>query len=353
MPKGKTLLDRRSTGGFASLREFYGAIHAAQFGGVHDPRLTPAMRGPTGLNEADPTAGGFLVPAQWADTFLASLYDEAVIAPLTWTEELEGPLVEFNLPAVDETSRANGSRYGGVQAFWAAEAATISSNFPRTKNVQFGPKKLIGFLWATNEMLADSAMFEAFAKRAFASEIGFKLDLAILSGTGIGTPAGILASDSLITVAKQDGQAPGTIVQANISQMWARLPAASRKRAVWLVNEDVESTFDALNVGDRPNAYIPAGVHGPLPLLKGRPMVTVEQASPLGTPGDIVLADLTQYLTVSGAPQYAISADAGFVSDQSVMRFTLRVDGQALWSSPITPYNGTLTRSPFIALAQR
>lgn len=347
------MLNRHPTGGFTSLREFYGAIHAAQFGGVRDPRLTPTVRGPTGLNEVDPTAGGFLVPSQWADTFLASLYDEAVIAPLTSTEELDGPLMEFTLPGVDETTRIDGSRWGGAQAFWSSEAASISSNFPKTKAVKFGPKKLIAFLWASNELLADAAMFEAFAKRAFTSEIGFKLDLSIFSGTGAGTPAGILNSGSLITIAKEAGQAPGTIVQQNISKMWARLPASSRKRAVWLVNEDVESTFDTMNVGDRPSTYRPAGEHGPLPLLKGRPMVTVEQASPLGTVGDIVLADLTQYLTVSGAPQYALSADAGFISDQSVMRFTLRVDGQAMWTSPISPYNGTLTRSPFVALAAR
>lgn len=351
------MLDVRSTGGFASLREFYGAIRAAQFDGVRDPRLispTIAQRGPTGLNEVDPTAGGFLVPQQWADGFLGSLYDESVIAPLTWTEELTGPLVEFNLSAVDETNRANGSRWGGVQAYWSSEASTISASLPHTRRVSFGPKKLIGFMWATNELLADSALFEAFARKAFASEIGFKLDAAILSGTGAGTPGGILSSSGLITVAKEAGQAAASLYQVNISKMWARLPAPSRKRAVWLVNEDVESTLDTLNVGDRPQIYTSAGTAGnPLPLLKGRPVITADQCPALGTVGDIVLADLTQYLTVTGAPQYALSADAGFLSDQSVMRFTLRVDGQPLWTSPITPANGTSTRSPFVALAAR
>ncbi len=344
------------TGGFSSLREFWGAIRAAQFDGVHDRRLVgPDLTGrtSTGLSEVDPTNGGFLVPSQWADTFLASLYDESTIAPLTWTEELTGPLVEFNLPGVDETSRVDGSRWGGVQAFWAAEAASVSPNFPKAKNVQFGPKKMIGLVWLTNELGRDAAMFEAFVKRAFASEMGFKLDASILSGTGAGTPAGLLNSNSLITIAKESGQAAGTIFQANISKMWARLPAASRKRAVWLVNEDVESTLDTLNVGDRPNIYSPAGEQRPYPLLKGRPVIAVEQSPALGKVGDIVLADLTQYLTVSGAPQYALSADAGFLSDQSVMRFTLRVDGQPMWTSPITPYNGTSPRSPFIALAAR
>ena len=351
------MLDVRSTGGFASFREFYGALRAAQFENVRDPRLvapTITQRGPTGLNETDPTAGGFLVPAQWADSFLGSLYDDAVISPLTWTEELTGALAEFNLPAVDEASRANGSRWGGVQAYWSGEAQTITATLPKARQVTFTPHKLIAFCYATNEILADSAMFEAFARKAFAAEMGFKLDAAIFSGTGAGTPAGLLSSSSLITIAKEPGQAPGTIVQQNIAKMWARLPLASRSRAVWLVNEDVESTFDTLNVGDRPNAFMSAGVHGnPYPTLHGRPMIAIEQASPLGTVGDIVLADLTQYLTVTPGPQYALSADAGFTSDQSIMRFTLCVAGNPLWSTPITPANGGPTRSPFITLAAR
>jgi hypothetical protein len=49
----------------------------------------------------------------------------------------------------------------------------------------------------------------------------------------------------------------------------------------------------------------------------------------------------------------AISGDVLFLSDQVVFRFKLRVDGKPLWTSPITPFNGTQTRSPFVALAQR
>jgi HK97 family phage major capsid protein len=82
-------------------------------------------------------------------------------------------------------------------------------------------------------------------------------------------------------------------------------------------------------------------------------VIAIEQAPALGTQGDIVLADLSQYMTITGAPRYALSADAGFLTDESLIRFTLRCDGNPMWSSPITPYNGTLTRSPFITLAAR
>jgi HK97 family phage major capsid protein len=58
-------------------------------------------------------------------------------------------------------------------------------------------------------------------ERAFASELGFMLDAAILSGTGAGQPLGILNSAATITVAKQSGQSSGTIMANNIEQSMA------------------------------------------------------------------------------------------------------------------------------------
>ena len=67
----------------------------------------------------------------------------------------------------------------------------------------------------------------------------------------------------------------------------------------------------------------------------------------------LVLADLSQYATLSGGLQAAISADVPFLTDEVVFRFALRVDGKPLWASAITPFNGGSTRSPFVTLAAR
>lgn len=55
-------------------------------------------------------------------------------------------------------------------------------------------KKLTGVCYATDEILSDAAALEAIIKEAFSQEFGFKLDDAILSGTGSGQPLGILKS---------------------------------------------------------------------------------------------------------------------------------------------------------------
>ena len=39
--------------------------------------------------------------------------------------------------------------------------------------------------------------------------------------------------------------------------------------------------------------------------------------------------------------------------DEMTFRFTYRVDGKPLWHTPLTPFKGSNTKSPFIFLAQR
>jgi HK97 family phage major capsid protein len=135
--------------------------------------------------------------------------------------------------------------------------------------------------------------------------------------------------------------------------MWKRLPAPSRRTAVWLVNEDVEEQLDNLGTTNA-GFFLPAGWNGsPFPMLKGRPVIACEQSAPVGTTGDIILADLSHYIIVDGGTTPMISAHVQFTSDQVVWRFVLRVDGRSAFTSAITPYKGSTTRSPFVTLTAR
>lgn len=342
-------------GPFRSLGEHLQAVAAAADDTAQpDPRL---VRAPAGMSEGSLTGGGFMVAPQWAEPLVAGMYDEATLAPLCDRRETANPLANVKLPAIDETSRADGSRHGGSLAYWDNEADQVTATSLRWKMLEFVPNKLIGLCVITRELMDDTAMLGAHISRAFAAEFSFKLDLAVLAGVA-GQPKGILTSPALITVPKETGQPAATVLAENVDKMWSRLPAPSRKRAVWLVNEDVETSLATLG-GANPTAtsnalYMPAGTGGnPYPLLKGRPVLVVEQASFLGTVGDIVLADFRQYVLIDGGTTPALSVHARFDSDQVTFRFVLRVDGMSTWASPITPFNGSSTRSPFVALASR
>lgn len=345
-----------SNDGFSSLGEFLLTVRQEQVYGARDARLKVAPVTRQGLNENDPTAGGFAVPELFSSKIIVSIYEAAVLAPLCDVTELTGPPASYSEPSFDETSRQDGSRWGGTLAYWLAESASVPASRPRFRKNEYTGHKLILLSYVTGELFSDAAMLEEHFERAMSAEGSFKLDLGILAGTGAGQPMGILTAPATITVSKQSGQAAKTIVAENIDAMWKRLPAPCRRRAVWIVNEDVEEQLASLGPTASAPTYLPMGsaAGNPWPLLKGRPVLTIEQAPVLGTPGDIVLADLGYYRVVQGAPRFAMSADVAFLTDENAFRLTLRVDGKPSWTTPITPFNGSaITRSPFVALAAR
>jgi HK97 family phage major capsid protein len=317
--------------------------------GKVDDRL---KQSPSGADITDPTSGGFLVQPNFSQQIITAAYGEALIAGQCDRRLTSRPLADVKFPGIDETSRADGSRFGGVVSYWGDEATQVAKSKPRWKNLNMSTRKLIAFVAGTNELLSDAPMFDAHLMQVVPAELAFKLDLAVLSGTGAGQPLGMLNSPALISVAKETGQAPGTIVRENINKMWKRLPAPSRYGAVWLANEDVDEQLEQL--AGNPVTYIPAGVNGnEYPLLKGRPVLTIEQCPTLGAPGDLVLADLSKYIIVDGGINTMLSFHVLFDSDEVSFRFTLRVDGKPGFASAITPYNGGTTRSPYIALGAR
>ena len=91
--------------------------------------------------------------------------------------------------------------------------------------------------------------------------------------------------------------------------------------------------------------------------LLGRPVIPIEQCASVGTIGDIILGDYNNgyLLAEKGGIKSDMSIHVRFVYDESVFRFVLRVDGQPLRASAMTPYKGgaNYTQSHFVALATR
>ena len=277
--------------------------------------------------------------------------------PVTNTPGLgaaQAAINDLKIPGIDETSRANGSRLGGVQAFWTGEAQTVTATKPAFRMIELELNKLMALCYATDEILTDAATLDAWIRIAFDEEMSFKLDDAVFSGTGAGMPLGIMNSGALVTVAKESAQAADTILHANITKMWNRLWGRNRASAAWFINQDVEPQLqDMLHsagiMSPYAREYVERGT------ILGRPVVPVEQASTLGTAGDIVLADMSQYYMIEkgAGVDAAVSMHVRFLYDEQVFRFIYRADGQPSWISPLTPYKGTNTYSPFITLQAR
>ena len=103
--------------------------------------------------------------------------------------------------------------------------------------------------------------------------------------------------------------------------------------------------------------FVPAGGinQSPFGTLMGRPVVPIEQCVSVGTQGDIIFADMSQYLFID---KVAIQSDSSihvqFPTDETVFRFVYRCDGSPALAAPLTPFKGTgSTVSPFVLLDSR
>lgn len=313
----------------------------------------------TGASEGIATDGGYLVQQDFSSELFKIAHDESLLAGLVRTTPMSDPSNRLLMNAVAETSRVTGSRWGGLQAYWLNEGGTKTASKPTFRQIEWNLRKLTGLFYATDELLRDARALAAVAKEGFGEEFGWMLDDAIYNGTGGNKPLGFMNSGAVVSVAKESGQAAATVLFQNIVKMWVRLPVRSRKSAVWLINQDVEAAlpFMVLSVGTGGvPVYLPASgaASDGLATLMGRPVIPVEQAATLGTTGDIVLFDPQAYMLVTkDGIQEAESMHVAFVTDETVFRFVMRVDGQPLWNSALTPANGSNTMSPYVTLATR
>jgi HK97 family phage major capsid protein len=335
--------------------EFLSSVRKVETHREVDNRLVEQRA--SGLNETVPSEGGFLVPTEYTSEIIKNAYDRADIASRVRKIPVKGNSI--TIPAVNETSRANGSRWGGVQAYWIEEAGTKVASKPDFRLMELKMKKLIGMSYSTDELLEDTTALDSFITDAFSDEFAFAIDDALVNGTGVGQPLGIMNSPCLLTVAKEGGQPAATLLYMNIVKMWSRMWARSRKNAVWFINQDIEPQLHTMSlpvgVAGAP-VYLPAGGASATPYatLYGRPVISIEHCQTLGTTGDIILADYSQYLMIDkNNIKKDVSIHVKFVYDETAFRFVYRCDGQPAWNSQLTPKNGTTTVSPFVVLATR
>ena len=320
--------------------------------------LEPDTRAATGMGESIPSTGGFLVGSDMAADIFLKVHKTSKIWDRVRQIPISSNANSLKLPTLDETSRANGSRAGGILGYWISEAEEKTKSKPKFGALELSLKKLVVLAYSTDELLQDAAALGEFMVRAASEEIGFKLDDGVLNGTGSGQLLGLNNANALVTVSKENGQTADTIVYENILQMVAQFWAAGFDNAVWLANQNVIPQLYSMNLAVGTAAvpvFSPAnGSSGSKATLFGRPIIFVEQAPTLGDSGDLILVDLSQYVGITkGGIQSASSIHLEFLTDQTIFRFIFRCDGQPMWSDSLTPYKGSDSISPYVVIEAR
>jgi HK97 family phage major capsid protein len=127
-----------------------------------DPRLKI-----TGAGERVPADGGFLIDKPFSDQLVENMFDQSDILSRVTKQSLSGNANGIKFPAVNDQSRADGYRHGGIRAYWAGEGAQKTASKPTFDMVSLELKKMVGLCYCTDEILEDVGFLSGWLDRGF------------------------------------------------------------------------------------------------------------------------------------------------------------------------------------------
>ena len=347
--------------GFRSFGEFAVTVRAA---GGDAPNETAFNRLQNALttygNEGTGADGGFLVPPEFRREIAQKVMGEESLLSRTDRQVVSGNSMTFPM---DETTPWGSN---GIQAYWEGEGKQKQQSKPELGTNQVRLSKLIALVPVTDELLEDAPAIDGYLRKKVPEVMTSKINTAIIRGTGVGQPLGILNSPGRVTVPKSTLDSPSQPADSvwfeNITAMYSRMYAPSLPRSVWIINQSILPSLLTMKFDTQGDVaipvYLPAnGAAGaPYGTLMGRPIVPVEAASLVGDEGDIIFGDLSEYLTITKGQDIKtdISIHLFFDYDVTAFRFVFRVAGQPWSKAAITPQQpGAPTYGRFITVADR
>ena len=347
--------DDKKTTPFASLGEQLRAVMLAAKG-TPDNRLA-AVNEAQGVNTQTGADGAFAIQEDFAGTIIetAATTGDILSRVDSYTSGAAANAVRFM--TCDETDVSE-SVYGGVQAFWASEAATVNASKPKFYETKIDLEKLMAFIYITDEALEDMPFMSGLLNNAMATAANRLLEGAVVDGDGVGKPLGILHAPNLVTVEKESAQ-DKTLTFQNIARMYGRILPRCKTNAVWVMHPDLAEELPFLTLpigtGGVPVYLPPTGATGtPYATLYGKPIIETDHMAAVGKKGDIGLFDLKQYMLLrKGTVKQDMSIHVEFLTAQNCFRLQLRAGGAPKGKSAVKLKNSKVLRSPFIVLGDR
>ena len=345
---------------FRNLGEQLKAVYDVATTHKHDSRLEKINDAVLGGNEGTGADGGFAVQTDFASAIMDSAVEESELLRRIDRYTVGANSNSAKWLRVNETD-VSSAVFGGIQMYWASEGATVAASKPSFMEMKLDLEKMMGFAYVTEELLEDAPFMSGLIQRGFSLAADRLLTKAILTGDGAGKPLGILNSDALVTVAKESGQAAGTLLGANVNKMWHRHITRWRRNAVWVMHPDLEEQLPGLSIqsnGGSAEKFLwnPEGGFQNLDYqtILGRPVLFEDFCSAVGSKGDILLLDPSQYILLTkGTARMGWSVHVQWLTDQQCFRIVWRCNGAPKYNKPVTLNNSSNTRSSYVTLAAR
>ena len=308
--------------------------------------------------DGSPSDGGFLLQSETSMDLMTHGFNNGEVTKRCAKRTITGSDA-LEIIGIDETSRAAGSRGGGIRVYTDAELDQMTSSMTKFSKIKIEPERLTGLCYVSDKLLKNATFLGQELNQLFSEEFQFKVQDLILNGVGAGQALGILNADCVNEISKESGQAATTIVSENVLKMFQGFwPSSAGNSLVWIANRNTFFQLYTLTYyigtgGEMARLYMPPTMPGGTGSMLGIPVVFVEQAQTLGTAGDLMLGDLSQYICADyGNVDEASSIHLKFDYGQTTFRFIYYFDGQPRWRSTLTQVAGD-ELSPFVTVETR
>lgn len=344
-----TVKPKLDNGGFRNVADFAQAVRLANPAAGANYRMDDRLAAPANVHtETGDAAGSYLVPAEFRQEIVDLVF------------EGDDPIINMIEPSPTSSNRVVGlgdeaTPWGtsGVQAYWRSEAEQMTASKAALTPRETKLGELYAFVLATEELLEDGPRVAQLLTRKAGGAIRWKTAEAFAYGDGVEKPLGWFTSDVLVSIAKETGQSADTIVRQNVAKMFARM--INPTQAVWLANADTFPQLMELKSEQGAPLWYPNYQLAPGGSLLGRPVQFTEHAKTIGDKGDLQFVNPMGYeaFRKQNGVSFADSIHLYFDYNIRAFRWTFRVGGQPVLSKPVSPANGSATKSHFVALADR
>lgn len=190
--------------------------------------------------------------------------------------------------------QTDADEYGSVSGQWISEAQEKPATEAKFEQQIITAYEYAAYTELSHSLISRSAIgMEALIGDLFRKKVQDAMDTAFLTGNGNGKPTGILNTTGIREVARQT---VGTVAYQDLVELEFALRSYHRAGAMYLCSDPALKTFKGtLDTTGRP-LFTPS-VAGSLPdRLNGYSYLGTHRLPQLGSEGDIVFVDLSEYI---------------------------------------------------------
>ena len=316
---------------FARYLKCKGSIQSAQSQGIDIPEYNGKVitrLKQAGLAEGTLALGGVFVPPEWGATVIEFATQQSWLLSQVWRYPMNS-----NILRLPKLVQAAGNYFGGMTFYTPGEGADKDSTKPTFEQMTWEAKKLIGVIYLTDELIADSNInIINYVTGLYTRAFQYELERRVIAGLGtaLGGPClGIINDPAINIVARQTAS---TITIRDILNLDASLDE-NFTNLVWITRK--ASTITLMNIRDNQNRPVFISDYGVFSSQRMHPTTMISypvhytrNVLTIGTQGDIILCDPSWYLL---AIRQDLKIDqteyVRWLQDETALRFVMRFDG--------------------------